>query len=292
VSYILLLLQNHEDQEMKKRISQIIIVLTALALILSSSTFRISTFESSTPFASALVLNSVSALTIETFDSNGVNNSKTFSLDEIYAMPKTTVYADLSCYGRFIVSGLWGGVSLRVLLAEAAYTEPTANLLFYASDGYTTTLTVSDDTSQDVIVAYELESSSLPEILRLVIPNANGEAWISMITSISINSPVYVSSPNPDAATIIFNNPTQQQPITAQPSPTPQPTNQPTTEPTTPQPTNPPQTNQSSPYQNTSSSSSPKEYNYPIIVGTIAALTMISLGYFFHKRKKEPKTLN
>lgn len=69
-------------------------------------------------------------------------------------MPKSTVTSDLSCYGRLIETGLWGGVSLRELLAEAGYSQPTANLQFYASDGYTTSLKLSDDLSPIVIVAY------------------------------------------------------------------------------------------------------------------------------------------
>jgi hypothetical protein len=280
--HISLVFQNNEDQELKKRASQIIIVLITLLLILSSSTLRIPAFEASNPITSALILNSVSALKIDIFDGNGVNNSKIFSLDDIYAMPKTTVYSDLSCYGRLIESGLWGGVSLRVLLAEAGYTEPTANLRFYASDGYTTSLTLSDDTSQDVIVAYELEGSLLPEVLRLVIPNANGEGWIAMITSISINSPTYPVSPNPDAAQIIVNQPRLQPPSTLQTSPTPKPTVQLTPQPTVPQPTNQPAQRQDS------LSTSVQNGNiYPIIIGTIAAAAAtVAIGYLFYKRRR------
>jgi hypothetical protein len=266
---------------LKKRISQITMLLIAVALILSSSLLRVSALEASDTNKSALAINSVSALKIDTFDNNGINNSITLSIDEIYAMPKTTIYSDLNCYGRLIASGIWGGVSLQVLLPQAGYTMQTANLQFYASDGYTTTLTFSNDTSQDVIVAYELDGTLLPEILRLVIPNANGEAWISRITSISINNPTYVSSPNPGAASIITNRPTPEPTIPSQPSSTPQPRAQPTT-----QPTASPPTNQPDQIQNASSSIPPKGYDYTIITGTFAAITAVVLGYLFYKRRK------
>ena len=266
---------------MKKRIFQITILLIAVALVLSSSLLGVLALEASDTNESALAINSASALKIDTFDSNGINNSITLSIDEIYAMPKTTVYSDLNCYGRLIASGMWGGVSLQVLLAETGYTTQTANLQFYASDGYTTTLTFSNDTNQDVIVAYELEGSSLPEILRLVIPNANGEAWISRITSISINNPVYVSSPNPGAVSIITNRPTLEQAVPSQPSPTPQPRAQ-----TTTQPTVSPPTNQPDQIQNASSSIPPKEYDYTVITGIFAAIAAVVLGYLFYKRRK------
>ena len=203
-------------------------------------------------------------------------------------MPKTTVYSDLNCYGKLITSGIWGGVSLQVLLAETGYTTQTANLQFYASDGYTTTLTLSDDTSQDVILAYELEGSTLPEVLRLVIPNANGEGWIAMIISISINSPTYPASPNPAAAQIIIDQSRLQQPSTIQTSPTPEPKVQPT-----PQPTIPQTTNQPAQRQDSLSSNIQKGNIYPIIIGTIAAASVtIGTGCLFYKLRKQPKTLN
>ena len=39
----------------------------------------------------------------------------------------------------------------------------------------------------DVIIAYKLNSYPLMETLRLVIPDANGNMWIAMITSISLS---------------------------------------------------------------------------------------------------------
>ena len=40
----------------------------------------------------------------------------------------------------------------------------------------------------DVIVAYEKDFAPLPEGLRLVVPEANGNIWISMITSINMST--------------------------------------------------------------------------------------------------------
>jgi DMSO/TMAO reductase YedYZ molybdopterin-dependent catalytic subunit len=263
-----------------KKSFSLILMLIAVAAILSSSLLRVSALDTiNNPAAS---VNSASTLRIDTFDINRINNSINLSLDDIYAMPKTTVYSDLSCYGKLIQSGLWGGVSLRVLLAEAGYIELTANLRFFASDGYTTTLSLSDDTPQDVIVAYELEGSLLPETLRLVIPNANGEAWISMITSISINNPTYPISPNPGAAQIIINQPRLQLPSTLQTSPTPEPKVQPT-----PQPTVPQTTNQPAQHQDSLSSRIQNGNVYPMIIGAIAAAaSTIAIGCLFYKRRK------
>lgn len=267
---------------MKKKISKIALILFAVAILSSGSFLRVSALELPTDNSAGSV-NSASTLRIDIFGSNGLNNSVGFSMDDIYAMPKTSVYSDLSCYGRLIESGYWGGVSLRVLLAQAGYTEQKANLQFLASDGYSTSLTLSDDTSQDnVIVAYELEGSPLPEILRLAIPNANGEAWVSKITSISINAPTFVTSPNPGAAQIVFGQQRLQQQNTTQTSPTPKPTAQPT-----PQPTVPQTTNQPVQQQNSLSSSVQNSSILPtLFVALIAAIAIIPIGYLVYRRKK------
>lgn len=265
-----------------------VLLLLAIAILSSSPLLRVSALELPTDSASASV-NSASTLRIDIFGSNGLANSVGLSMDDIYAMPKTAVYSDLSCYGRLIESGFWGGVSLRVLLAEAGYTEQKGNLQFYASDGYTTSLTLSEDISQDtIIVAYELEGSPLPEILRLVIPNANGAAWISKITLISINAPIYAISPNPDAAQVTINKPRIQQPSTPQTSPTPKPTVQPTPQPTVPQTTNQP-TQHPDPLN-----SNVQNLNlYPMIIGAIAiAAATLTAGYLFFKHRKMIKNLH
>lgn len=268
---------------MKKRATLTVLLLTATILLSFSSLLRVSALETSNTTISTASVNSASTLRIDIFDSNGISNSVGLSLDDLYAMPKTAVYSDLSCYGRLIESGMWSGVSLRVLLAEAGYTEQKANLQFYASDGYTTALTLSDDTSQDaIIVAYELQGSPLPEILRLVIPNANGAAWISKITSISINAPSYPVSPNPDAAQIIVNKPRLQQQSTNQPFPTPEPTVQPTPQPTIPSPTN-----QIAQHQDPLNSSVQNLNLYPMMIGAITiAVAIVIIAFLFYKRRK------
>ena len=119
----------------------------------------------------------------------------------------------------------------------------TANIVFYASDGYTVPYSVSESSANDVIIAYELDGFPLPETLRLVVPDANGEAWIAMITTMLVNSPLYAYSPNPQAASITLNQPTLQQSSTPSPSPTPKIRDQSTPQPTA-KPTFPPSTTQ------------------------------------------------
>jgi DMSO/TMAO reductase YedYZ molybdopterin-dependent catalytic subunit len=122
-----------------------------------------------------------------------------FSYTELTAMPGTTVNAELDCIGNYVASGNWTGVRLGYLLERAEVTQQADTVEFYASDGYSTHITYTVATRADVIVAYQLNGNALPEITRLVIPDTNGDVWISNITRIKI---VY---PSGDYSSITFN---------------------------------------------------------------------------------------
>ena len=199
-------------------------------------------------------------------------------------MPKTTVYADLSCYGKLLQSGNWGGASLWVLLEKAGFTGQTANIVFYASDGYTVPYSVSESSPNDVIIAYELDGAPLPETLRLVVPGANGEAWIAMITTMLVNSPLYAYSPNPQAASVTLNQQTLQQSSTPPPSPTPKIKDPSTTQPTA-KPTTPPSITQPIQQQPPPSSNTQIEPYYLIPLGIIV-LAAVAIGCLFYRFRK------
>jgi DMSO/TMAO reductase YedYZ molybdopterin-dependent catalytic subunit len=108
---------------------------------------------------------------------------------ELITMPRTTVYAELSCIGYFIDSGNWTGVRLGLVLEKAGLIQQAESVEFYASDGYSTSMPYSEAMREDIIIAYEKDGSKLPEVTRLVIPNANGGEWISKIYQIKIVNP-------------------------------------------------------------------------------------------------------
>ncbi len=119
--------------------------------------------------------------------------------NELVAMPRTTVDAELDCVGTYVASGNWTGVQLGYLLERAGVNQKANTVELYASDGYSTHISFSVATRVDVIVAYELDGNALPEVTRLVIPDTNGDIWISNITRIKV---VYASG---DYSLIILN---------------------------------------------------------------------------------------
>jgi hypothetical protein len=110
------------------------------------------------------------------------------SYEDLLALPKTTVSADLSCYGNLVSSGAWGGVRLSDLLNIAVIDPSVVGIELTAQDGYLVSIPINTAMSPDVIVAYDLDGSQLNEVLRLVVPDANGNIWIAGITSIEMSA--------------------------------------------------------------------------------------------------------
>jgi hypothetical protein len=111
-------------------------------------------------------------------------NPLNFTYEEILAMPKTTVYAELYCVDRpdvFLTRGRWSGVRLGFLLEKAQVGSDAIKVAFYASDGYSSDLPLTTATREDVIVAYELNGQPLSETLRLVVPGKWGYKWVSQL---------------------------------------------------------------------------------------------------------------
>ena len=108
---------------------------------------------------------------------------------ELVAMPRTTVYAELDCIGTYVDNGNWTGVRVEYLLEKAGVTQQADTVELYARDGYSTHISYLTATRDDVIVAYEKDGSELPETTRLVVPDTNGDVWISKIARIKVVFP-------------------------------------------------------------------------------------------------------
>lgn len=117
-----------------------------------------------------------------------VQHTLALTLDDLAAMPRSMVQAELHCYNEFVTSGEWGGVQLGYLLEQAGVDHIEAGAInFKASDGYEINdFSLSDAFRSDVIIAYEKDGVQLSEGLRLVVPGVNGNVWISLLTHITV----------------------------------------------------------------------------------------------------------
>ena len=200
------------------------------------------------------------------------------TLSELATMPTTTVNADLYCYSSLVSAGNWVGVRLGLILEEAELHNGTNSVTFIASDGYATSLDMRTAMRKDVILAYELNNQPLLEVLRLVLPLANGDQWIAMITHINIST-VPASIPDINA----FRPPKFPQPSTPpQPIDPPQPNNQSST----PQVIPPsPQSGNSTIQQEFPSSNLQMKYDY-VMLTVMVMVIAVAAAYLILKRKK------
>ncbi len=217
-----------------------------------------------------------------------------FSYAQLLAMPKTMVEADLYCDGALATYGNWGGVLLSYLLTQAQVTSEVCSIHFMASDGYTVAIPIDLAMQPQIIVAYEMDSQPLAEGLRLIIPEANGGAWIAMITFITMSTS---GTDYPPAISVGRPVPTQNS--TPQPSP-PQQEVPFKPKPSTPEnssiiqeatPTNVTSLNQSAINPQVSNQSLNLQTSIYLIVFTCAiSFTTIAYGVYRHKRKQTIET--
>ena len=118
-----------------------------------------------------------------------VDSPLNLTLSEIVAMPTTTVQTTLYCVDfptRIVEEGKWTGVQLGLLLEEAGVAPSAIKVAFFASDGYSTDLSLEAAMQPDVIVAYEKDGTSLGGTVRIVAPGRWGYKWISQLSRIEI----------------------------------------------------------------------------------------------------------
>jgi hypothetical protein len=157
---------------MKKQYALGISIAAIFALLIVPPTGSITVDDASTNF--------------ELSDLTGATISFTYT--QLLAMPKTEVDADLYCDGALVTYGNWGGVSLNFLLSQANLTSEVCSIQFTASDGYQVAIPIDLAIEPQIIIAYELNDQPLSEGFRLVIPDANGAAWIAKITYITMST--------------------------------------------------------------------------------------------------------
>jgi hypothetical protein len=164
---------------MKKSAS---IAITAIIMgILLSVPFNLE----SVPVARSAVIDTEWRLTVTGLVDTPLN----LSVADLVAMPQTYIFAQIICVGppAFLAEeGNWTGVKLRFLLDEAGVASNAVKVAFFASDGFSTDLTIASASSSDVIVAYEKDGKPLSETLRLVVPGKWGYKWIHHLNGILV----------------------------------------------------------------------------------------------------------
>ncbi len=88
-----------------------------------------------------------------------VENPLNLSWSDIAALPQTTVNADLICVDwpdQVLMSGNWTGVKLKLLLETAGISLQAMKVGFFATDNFSTDLTLETAMSEDVSLLMNL----------------------------------------------------------------------------------------------------------------------------------------
>jgi DMSO/TMAO reductase YedYZ molybdopterin-dependent catalytic subunit len=121
-----------------------------------------------------------------------VENETVYTYDDV--INKHTHYEEvvtIYCVEGWDVTVLWEGVLLKDLLEEAGYNRSSSVVIFYAQDGYSTSLPVSYIINNNILMAYKMNGVVLPPErgfpFQLVAESKYGYKWIKWITRIEVS---------------------------------------------------------------------------------------------------------
>ena len=111
------------------------------------------------------------------------------SWNDVVKFPKVQCASDFHCVeGWSVLNCRWEGIRFREIVNLVKPTENAKFVAFECADGYTTSLSLSELSGDNVLLAYGLDGKPLEEgfgfPLRLVVPNKYGyknALWVTQI---------------------------------------------------------------------------------------------------------------
>jgi len=118
-----------------------------------------------------------------------VTNDLRLTYENFTSLPARTITAKLKCVEGPSGTAVWRGIPLKTLLDQAQIEPGAAEVIFYAADGYSSSLTLKE-IDDDVLLAFEMNGETLPADhgfpVRLVVPGKAGYKWVKWITRIEV----------------------------------------------------------------------------------------------------------
>jgi DMSO/TMAO reductase YedYZ molybdopterin-dependent catalytic subunit len=127
-----------------------------------------------------------------------VNTTVEYTYDEIISkFQNYEKVVTLYCVEGWSVKILWEGFLVNDLLKEAGVSPKAVAAIFYAYDGYSTSLPLNYITDKSIIIAYKMNGVVLPPErgfpFQLVAESQYGYKWIKWITKIELtDNPNYL----------------------------------------------------------------------------------------------------
>lgn len=110
--------------------------------------------------------------------------------EEIIALTQTSKVVDLNCVEGWSFTAKWTGVKIAEIFEEAGAMENATTVIFYSTDGYSTSLDKDYLLENEIILAYRLNDVTLPPDrgfpLQLVAEGKYGYKWAKWIVKIEL----------------------------------------------------------------------------------------------------------
>ena len=124
-----------------------------------------------------------------------VNNEIEYTYDDVISNHHLfEKVVTLHCVEGWDVTILWEGVLIKDLIEEAGVDSGAKVVIFYAYDGYSTSLPLDYIINNDIITAYKMNGVVLPPErgfpFQLVAESKYGYKWIKWITKIELSDNV------------------------------------------------------------------------------------------------------
>jgi DMSO/TMAO reductase YedYZ molybdopterin-dependent catalytic subunit len=125
-----------------------------------------------------------------------VDQPKNFTYDQVLQLPKYKKVVDLNCVEGWSAKILWEGVQVKDLIDSTGPQDGTNTVIFYAQDGYTTSLPLDYIRNNNILLAYKMNDVILSPAkgfpFQLVAEQKWGYKWIKWVTKIELsNDPNY-----------------------------------------------------------------------------------------------------
>jgi len=125
-----------------------------------------------------------------------VEQTQSFTYATLQEMPHAKKLVTIHCVEGWSVTALWEGIALSVLFEQVQPNAEAKTVIFYAHDGYSTSLPLNEVLERDLIIADRINEITLPPErgfpFQLVAEDKWGYKWIKWITRIELsNDPDY-----------------------------------------------------------------------------------------------------
>lgn len=120
-----------------------------------------------------------------------VDKGKNYTYDEVLAYDAYSKVVTLYCVEGWDAKILWQGVLIKDLLAEAGIKKGALTVIFYAYDGYSSSLPLDYVMNNNILLAYKMNNVTLPPErgypFQVVAEDKWGYKWVKWVTRIELS---------------------------------------------------------------------------------------------------------